>query len=264
MALLIAKTRRQLRQPRLAELVAEALRLRITSGQLQDGDRLPKLEELIEEFQVSKPSLREALRILETEGLITVRRGNVGGAVVHAPGSHDAGYMIGLVLESREVRLDDLASALRQIEPVCAALCAARPDRATAVVPRLRAIVERTLAVLPDQLGFTVAGREFHEAVVSLCGNETMKLVVGALEALWSAHEQDWARRATGDASFPEDSTRLEGARAHTRLVDLIEQGDVAGVSRAARKHLETAQLYAGSDTNEVIRAAAVRGGQQR
>src|SRR6202165_2853661 len=99
--------RRQLRQPRLAELVAESLRLRITSGVLQEGDLLPKLEELIEEFQVSKPSLREALRILETEGLITVRRGNVGGAIVHAPGRQDAGYTIGAVLDSRAGPLGD-------------------------------------------------------------------------------------------------------------------------------------------------------------
>src|ERR1700694_2499717 len=130
--------RRQLRQPRLAELVAESLRLRITSGVLQEGDLLPKLEELLEEFQVSKPSLREALRILETEGLITVRRGNVGGAVVHAPGNRDAGYMIGLVLESRNVTMSDLAGAIRRVEPICAALCALRPDRNTAVVPRPR------------------------------------------------------------------------------------------------------------------------------
>jgi DNA-binding FadR family transcriptional regulator len=146
------------------------------------------------------------------------------------------------------------------MEPVCAALCAARPDRAETVVPRLRAINERTLAAIPDQIGFTSAGREFHEAVVALCGNETIKLVVGALEALWSAHEQDWARRAASDESFPEDATRLEGARAHKRLLDLIEQGDVAGVSRAARKHLESSQIYSSSDAGEIIRAAAVRG----
>src|SRR4029079_12199745 len=60
--------RPQLRQPRLAELVAAALRSRILSGRLPDGSMLPKQEELIEEFKVSKPSMREALRILETEG----------------------------------------------------------------------------------------------------------------------------------------------------------------------------------------------------
>src|SRR5258707_5212277 len=87
----VAPNPRQLRQPRLAELVADELRGQITSGALRDEDMLPKFDELLQEFQVSKPSLREALRILETEGLITVRRGNVGGAIVHAPGNRDAG-----------------------------------------------------------------------------------------------------------------------------------------------------------------------------
>src|SRR4030088_162219 len=125
--------RRQLRQPRLAELVADELRSRVTSGAITDGDMLPKLEDLLEEFQVSKPSLREALRILETEGLVTVRRGELGGAVVHPPGHRDAGYMIGLVLESRNVPMEDLAGAIRRVEPICAALCAGRHDRLTAV-----------------------------------------------------------------------------------------------------------------------------------
>src|SRR5258708_25805226 len=128
--------RLQLRQPRLAEIVADELRQRITSGAMRDGDLLPKLEDLLEEFKVSKPSLREALRILETEGLITVRRGNMGGAVIHAPGSRDAGYMIGLVPESRNVTVRDLADAILQFEPICAALCSERADRITQVVPQ--------------------------------------------------------------------------------------------------------------------------------
>jgi GntR family transcriptional regulator, transcriptional repressor for pyruvate dehydrogenase complex len=252
--------RRQLRQPRLAELVAEELRRRITSGAMRDGEILPKLEDLLSEFNVSKPSLREALRILETEGLITVRRGNMGGAVVHAPGSHDAGYMIGLVLESRSVNVRDLAGAIKQFEPTCAALCAERPDRLTEVVPRLQAIHERQKAVADDPLAFAAIGREFHEVLVELSGNETIKLVMGALEAVWSAGERVWAQRATFTHSMPDGRTRTEGLRAHERLIELIAKGDSARVVAAARKHLESAQLYAVADADEPVRASAVRG----
>ena len=66
-------------------MVAGTLRRRILDGELEDGSWLPKQEDLIDEFGVSKPSMREAMRILETEGLLTVQRGNVGGAVVHTP-----------------------------------------------------------------------------------------------------------------------------------------------------------------------------------
>jgi GntR family transcriptional regulator, transcriptional repressor for pyruvate dehydrogenase complex len=252
--------RQQLRQPRLAELVAKELRNRITTGTMRDGEMLPKLEDLLSEFKVSKPSLREALRILETEGLITVRRGNIGGAVVHAPGSRDAGYMIGLVLESRNVNVRDLAGAIKQFEPICAALCAERPDRVTSVVPRLQAIHERQKAAADDPFAFAAIGREFHEVLVESAGNETIKLIMGALEAVWSAGERVWAQRATSTDSMPDGGIRTEGLRAHERLIELIVKGDAARVVAAARKHLESAQLYAVADANEPVRASAVRG----
>ena len=76
---------RRLSQPRIAEMIADSLRRRILEGELADGDVLPKVDDLLLEFPVSKPSIREAMRILETEGLISVRRGNVGGAIIHSP-----------------------------------------------------------------------------------------------------------------------------------------------------------------------------------
>ena len=65
--------------------MASRLRNEILSGRLTEGDSLPRQEDLLADFKVSPPAVREALRILETEGLISVRRGNVGGAIVHLP-----------------------------------------------------------------------------------------------------------------------------------------------------------------------------------
>jgi len=221
---------------------------------------IPKLDELEVQFRVSKPSLREALRILETEGLITVRRGNMGGAVVHAPGHYDAAYMIGLVLQSRNVRPDDLAEAIQLVEPICAAICAERPDRAENIVPRLKEIHQRTIEAISNDIDFQTTAREFHETLVALCGNETMRLVVGSLEALWSARERDWARHATTARTYPDPQTRQDGIRAHERLIEHIERGDAPGASRVARRHLQQSQLYAVADGDETIRAASVRG----
>jgi DNA-binding FadR family transcriptional regulator len=64
--------------------IADELRRLIVSGELSEGDSLGHEPELIERFGVSRPSLREALRILEAEGLISVMRGMLGGVVVHA------------------------------------------------------------------------------------------------------------------------------------------------------------------------------------
>ena len=72
------ETRRRLTSPRIAETVADELRRQIVDGELADGDLLPPQAVLVERFNVSLVSLREALRILETEGLVSVRRGEPG------------------------------------------------------------------------------------------------------------------------------------------------------------------------------------------
>ncbi len=132
--------RRRLSAPRIAEIVADELRRQIIDGELADGDLLPRQEVLVEQFNVSLISLREALRILETEGLVSVRRGNRGGAIVHAPAKTSAAYMLGLLLQSESVEVADLGMALQELEPACAALAAQRRDRADTLVPQLKQI----------------------------------------------------------------------------------------------------------------------------
>src|ERR1700683_1717449 len=166
----------QMRQPRLAEMIADVLRARILAGVLGDGKPLPKQDDLIREFHVSRPSAREAIGILETEGLITVRRGKVGGAVVHQPKALGVAYMLGLVLQSRSTTLQDVGLALQTVEPVCAALCAGRSDRRKAVIPRLRKAHQQFVDAIKrdDSAGATAASRTFHESLVALCGNDSL------------------------------------------------------------------------------------------
>jgi DNA-binding transcriptional MocR family regulator len=76
----------RLRVPKTAELIADSLRAQIRRGMLRDGDRMPNEVELMRHFEVSRPTLREALRMLEHDELIVVRRGARGGAIVRAPG----------------------------------------------------------------------------------------------------------------------------------------------------------------------------------
>ena len=235
-------------QPRLAEMVADTLRARIVGGQLQDGAMLPRQEDLLQEFRVSRPSLREALRILEAEGLITVRRGNRGGATVHVPRAANAAYSVGLVLQTRGVRMDDVRDALKSIEPVCAGLCAQRPDRFDVVLPTLNALHEANIAAVDDAMEFTKSSRRFHEALVDLCGNETLKLVIGALESLWTSREEAWAHEAEVAGGFPDPRRRLTGTKAHARILKYIEEGDVDRVQRQARLHLDQSLRYAVED----------------
>jgi DNA-binding FadR family transcriptional regulator len=231
---------------RLAEQVADQLRRRILLGELVDGSILPKEDELLLEFPVSKPSLREAMRILEAEGLLRVRRGKLGGAVVRRPNAANVAYTIGLVLGSQEVGLSDVGSALRQVEPACAALCAERADRKSAVVPALRQLHAEAVDSVDDLRLVTSASRRYHEALVSHCGNQTMIMLAGALEMLWSAHEMSWSSRVTDGSIVPVDE-RLAVLEDHRQVIDAIDAGDARRAHELAAVHLVNSQHYPGS-----------------
>src|SRR5690349_23598711 len=129
----------RIRQPRVAEIVASQLREEILSGRIKEGDVLPSQESLFSEFGVSPPALREAIHILETDGLISVRRGNMGGAVVHLPSAERTAHMISMVLQSRSATPADVSGALLHLEPICAGMCSALQHRAIEVVVYLEA-----------------------------------------------------------------------------------------------------------------------------
>jgi DNA-binding FadR family transcriptional regulator len=251
--------RTQLHQPRLAEMVAGVLRQRILDGDLQEGASLPKQEELLEEFRVSKPSIREALRILETEGLVVVRRGKIGGSVVRVPKPENVAYVLGMVLQSKQVGLSDVGAALARLEPLCTGMCAGREDRHTEVVPLLRELVQASSDAIDDELEFTRLTLAFHQQLVARCGNETLILVVGTLESLWAAQEREWASRITKEGRFPERKERQAFVKAHQKLVDLIEKGNVDAALQAAVEHTKD-QLYVREVGDLVVDSSSLRG----
>ncbi len=229
------------RQPRVAELVASKLRDDILSGRLKEGDVLPSQEALFAEFGVSPPALREAIHLLETDGLISVRRGNVGGALVHHPSAERTAHMISMVLQSRAATPVDVSEALMHLEPVCAGMCAAREDRMSEVVPYLQAEIDLQTAQFDDLSRYVPNARRFHETLVSRCGNESMILLIGSLELIWSAHESAvW--NGHGEPAPMIDKTRRAALRDHQRLLDAIADGNAARAVRLAQDHLSVAR----------------------
>jgi GntR family transcriptional repressor for pyruvate dehydrogenase complex len=237
------------RVPRMAELVADRLRRRIISGDLDDGDELPREAQLIAEFGVSRPSLREAVRILETEGLIRIRRGKIGGAVVMRPTAHSAAYHFGLTMQSHATTLDDLAVARAVLEPACAGLAAGLADRQRKkVVARLNELIDDNEGQLGDEYEFTAGALAFHAAIVELCGNTTITLLAGALESVWGSQERLWAKKAAGEGAYPDAAQQHEVIRAHRRITKLIDAGDVDAATRTMRAHLAKSQPYVNYD----------------
>lgn len=231
----------RIRQPRVAEIVASRLRDDILSGRLKEGDVLPSQETLFHEFGVSPPALREAIHILEVDGLVSVRRGNVGGAVVHHPSAERTAQMIGMVLQARSATPADVSGALLYLEPICAGMCAARADRMTDVVPYLEAEINRQTEEFDDLSQYVPNARRFHEAIVSRCGNEPMILLIGSLELIWSAHESSvWSDDSPLTAKTAK--TMRAALRDHQRLLDAIRDGQQDRAIRLAQDHLAVAR----------------------
>lgn len=238
----------RIRQPRVAEIVASRLRDDILSGRIKEGDVLPSQDSLLFEFGVSPPAVREAIHILETDGLISVRRGNVGGAIVHLPSAERTAHMISMVLQTRSATPADVSGALMHLEPICVGMCAAREDRMTEVVPYLEAEIKTQTEQFDNLSRYVPNARRFHEALVSRCSNEPMILLIGSLELIWWAHESSvWS-----DEGDPMQHKTMRAAlRDHQRLVDAIRDGNVARAVRLAHDHLSAARrntLVVGAD----------------
>lgn len=214
--------------------IADELRALIVSGELSEGESLGREPELVERFGVSRPSLREALRILEAEGLITVVRGVYGGVVVHAPDQRMTARTASLVLRARNVSLADVFEARALLEPLAARAIAARRGRRTAVA-ELNRLIDMEEAVIEDPESFGVANAAFHEHLVTLGGNQTLAIVTEMLDEV--------VVRAVAAVSKTDDgvgsvSTRRRGLRSQRRLLELIEEGDAARAEAHWRAHM--------------------------
>jgi GntR family transcriptional repressor for pyruvate dehydrogenase complex len=234
--------RRTVRPPKVAEMVADDLRRRILSGRLRDGSLLATQDELLAEFNVSRASIREALRILESQGLITVRRGKVGGAVVHVPGAEVSAYTLALCLETGDVPIEDVGDSLRHLEAACAARCATSADRRS-IAAALDALNNQAEVAVEDWSKYVAVTAAFHERIVLSCGSQTLALVVGAVESLWLSHVRAWATEVAELGAPPSQEYRAAGIAVHRQISDLIRNGKANEVAVLVAEHVDPRQF---------------------
>lgn len=214
--------------------IADEIRRLIIEGRLVEGELLGHEPELIERFGVSRPSLREALRILEAEGLITVVRGVHGGVRIHQPDHRQAARTAALVLQARNVPLADVFEARTIIEPAAVREVAQGRGR-SAAAKELRALIAEQEEIIDDPDAFGKVNARFHERLVSLAGNQTLTVLVEMLNEVVTR-----AVTAVSEVEADEDSvaTRRRGIRSQQRLATLIENGDADGAEAHWRTHM--------------------------
>ena len=237
-----------LREPKMADRVATQLRRMFIRGEIPEGTMLPPESELMERFGVSRPTLREAFRVLESESLIEVQRGVRGGARVTRPRRKTLARYAGLILEYEGVTIKDVYDARMALEtPMVVQLAKVRDP---AVIAELEDIVDRESQLEPgsdavDQL------TDFHAAIARLSGNKTLQIVSDMLH-----HIIEKANRSLQ----PTKGARAEqavrrSAKTHRMVLDLIKAGDAEKAGELWKRHLQKAEefLFAGSELSTVV-----------
>ncbi|MGE0136940.1 MAG: FadR/GntR family transcriptional regulator [Ilumatobacteraceae bacterium] len=225
------------RTGKAADILAERLRRQIVHGELAEGTILPPENQLAESLQVGRPALREAMRILESEGLLVVERGSRGGARIHAPSREAAGRPLGILLQLQQTSIDDVCETRTLVQTAAARTIAERGSDENRAA--LRAAVEAGMSVADDPVEWSRHAVSFYGRLVELSGLSTLAYLGGLVEDLLDRH---WANRNVSPVSRPEAANPAFVQRAQLRLVMLIEARDVSGAEAMVRAHLDGIQ----------------------
>ncbi|MFN8169148.1 MAG: FCD domain-containing protein [Candidatus Nanopelagicales bacterium] len=211
------------------EELADLLRAQILAGTLQPGDRLPVEPELSARYGVSRSTVREALRVLSSQHLVTTTRGVSGGTFVMHPNLEQiAGHLevgLGLLSANAELSVEQLLEVRDLVEVPAAGLAA---ERATpAQLSAVRATLVDPREAEPGQMH--ACNHRFHMLLIEAAGNPLLAVVARPVFGVLTT------RFVRGDAAASFWDTVLED---HRGILRRVEAGDAAGARAAMHEHL--------------------------
>ena len=230
----------EVRVPKAAELVAAHLRRLIVRGVLRDGQALPHEPVLTQQFGVSRPTLREALGVLESQGLIRIHRGSGGGAHVQAPDADVVARYAGLVLEFRHATLEDVLMARALVEPALAA-SVARDHNRDAVDDLRTAHEQECESSVSGTLGLGVHDR-FHDVLIASCRNHAVAVLGNTVHRILTM------MTSRVECTAPDPDAAHSHLKDHAKLIVRIEEGDASGARRLWARHLSKDRRFAAID----------------
>jgi DNA-binding FadR family transcriptional regulator len=244
----------RIRVPKTSEIVADQIRAQIVRGELAEGDFLPPEGQLMDSLGISRPTLREAFRILEAEGLISVVRGSRTGAQVHKPSVELVARYAGYVLQAQGTTIGDLYQARLAIEPSVVRWLATDRNRVATV--KLRNLLAEMKTMIDEGRfdDFIANVETFHQTLVASTGLKTLTFLSRMLLNLAAKHQVDYHRRHTRTPAERRKSA-LVGYRSYQKLIELIESGEVEVAVEHWRLHLRNANATwtGGGEADKVV-----------
>lgn len=213
------------------------------------GDRLPPERIMLEEYDVGRGTLRESLRFLELQGVITLKPGPGGGPVVQQPDSTSLATSLTLLLQFANAPFRTIAEARAGLEPMMAQLAAERMNDDQ--LADLQTSVETMENHLDDQVIFLEENKRFHDVIAHGSGNAMFGHLVDALLGILDGS-------AIG-IDYPE-VRRIAVHKAHRDIYEAIAAKDTAESALAMADHIDQYLKYAEKKFPDVLAAPIVWG----
>jgi GntR family transcriptional repressor for pyruvate dehydrogenase complex len=215
-----------------SEEIAGLIRRWLEEQKLEPGERIGTEQDLADEFGVSRPTLREALRLLSASHLIRVGRGRSGGIFVASTPSEgmsrNVSESIALMLAAQSISMEELVDARLSLEVPIAGRAAVNAD--DAVCERLEAAIEAAVGHKPGTPPFNAADTSFHQILAEAAGNDLLRaLTAWILEVLQPTLVEHISVKVEADAILAQHRAILRAVRRRQRTA----------AERAMQAHIE-------------------------
>jgi GntR family transcriptional repressor for pyruvate dehydrogenase complex len=214
---------------RISETIVDQIRQLMRQGQLRPGDRLPAERDLCERFGVSRVTVREALRMLESSGLVEIRVGARGGAFVTAPTSEHIGDGLADMLTLSALTAADVTEVRLILEVGIVPLVCARATEED--LAALNEICERSREAIGNGTYTMALSAEFHARVAASTHNPALGMLVDSFRGP--------IRMSLESAKATAPEMGVLGSEEHERFTEAVRQRDPELATRIMREHLE-------------------------
>lgn len=230
------------RRPRKPIVLAEAIAEGIVDARMRPGDRLPVEAAMVLQYGAGRASIREALRILEAEGIVETRVGASGGAFVASPRRESIARPLSVLMRMSDIGLREILDARLLVEPALAASAAVHrtTEQATQLQDAAAALE------LLDEGGeeWRRMNREFHTAIAEAAANRPLAVMWDVLSMIADGHD--------AGVRYPAHSLH-DAEAAHRKILKAIVAGDADTAEAAMRTHLEAMAAHVAAEYPELL-----------
>jgi GntR family transcriptional repressor for pyruvate dehydrogenase complex len=230
------------RPPKAAMLVAQRIVRDVVRGGLKPGDLLPPERTMLAEYETGRGTLREALRLLEFQGVIALKPGPRGGPVLLDPDASHLASTVVLLMQLKEAPLRTIVEVRSALEPMVSSLAAGRITGEA--VADLGGTIEAMRENLGDQVAFLDANKRFHDIIAWSSGNALFGYIVDSLLGIMDG--------TIIGIDYP-SPRRAAILKAHESIFEAISARDEKESEARMRTHVDEYTRYAQRKFPEVL-----------